>query len=266
VRLQAGQTGIRYRHQHCTTDEQSSASDAVDEEDGTGRCKELPGLQTAADDAGRNRRVVQVLLQDRVAVEGDYIDAYTHSDQYRTHLIRFTCRSYLTFGQASVIQSALFYSLRTRKTHIDSDRQQSSVEVAIGCFRKRVSSVSLSLNIDRVHDGLYTRVDEFGIFCLIFQSCQHFPTLGESVFREQPARRLKEERHHAEYRNRKDCLECNREAPADFVVSYKVEDSSQHCVPDIKLVGILRSRTWYKVEPKLQPAHEPGTVSQGYDI
>jgi hypothetical protein len=44
VRLQTGQTSVCYRHQCRTADEKTTASDAIDEEDGAGSSEELPGL------------------------------------------------------------------------------------------------------------------------------------------------------------------------------------------------------------------------------
>jgi predicted cobalt transporter CbtA len=74
VRLQASQAGICDCHQGCTANQQTTASDAVNEKDGAGCGEELPGLQAAAYDSRQDWRIAQVLLQDCVAVEGNDID------------------------------------------------------------------------------------------------------------------------------------------------------------------------------------------------
>lgn len=103
-------------------------------------------------------------------------------------------------------------------THIDTDGQQSPVEITVGSFRKGVCRVPLALNIDRVQNGLYACADKLRVFRLVLQFRQHGSTFGESVFREQPARRFDQERHHAEHCDWEDRLESNWEAPTDFVV------------------------------------------------
>lgn len=121
--------------------------------------------------------------------------------------------------------------------HINSNGQQRPVEIAIGRLRERVAGVPLSLDVDGVHDGLNTGIDKLRVLCLVLQSCQYCPTLRKSVFREQPARRFDEERHHAKHCDGEDCLESDWETPADFVVARD------------------------PVEAKFKPAHEPGMVS-----
>lgn len=67
--------------------------------------------------------------------------------------------------------------------YVDSDSEQSPVEIAIGRFRKRVAGVALSLHVDGVHDGLDTGVNQLRVFRLVLKSCQYCPTLRKSIFR-----------------------------------------------------------------------------------